>query len=124
MLFTLQHPLLLNCFSLVSEGDHEKVSKKEILLGRRKDKKDKKDKGYAALDGESSPEEDLDTKWVFLFVCKCKFVISSKFMMLCFHFVQEVRQSRRRNRKLLNSPQKVKKNGKSLERKLKWGKKI
>lgn len=62
MLFTLQHPLLLNCFSLVSEGDHEKVSKKEILLGRRKDKKDKKDKGYAALDGESSPEEDLDTK--------------------------------------------------------------
>lgn len=50
-----------NCF-LVSEGDHEKVSKKEILLGRRKDKKDKKDKGYAALDGESSQEEDLDAK--------------------------------------------------------------
>lgn len=46
----------------VSEGDHEKISKKEILLGRRKDKKDKKDKGYAALDGESSQEEDLDTK--------------------------------------------------------------
>lgn len=46
----------------VSEGDHEKVSKKEILLGRRKDKKDKKDKGYATLDGESSQEEDLDTK--------------------------------------------------------------
>lgn len=53
----------LTVFSfLVSEGDHEKVSKKEILLGRRKDKKDKKDKGYAALDGESSQEEDLDTK--------------------------------------------------------------
>lgn len=49
-------------YFLVSEGDHEKVSKKEILLGRRKDKKDKKDKGYAALDGESSQEEDLDTK--------------------------------------------------------------
>ncbi|XP_037035910.1 ralA-binding protein 1 isoform X2 [Bradysia coprophila] len=44
-----------------SEGDHEKISKKEILLGRRKEKKDKKDKGYAALDGESSQEEDLDT---------------------------------------------------------------
>lgn len=51
-----------NNYFLVSEGDHEKVSKKEILLGRRKDKKDKKDKGYAALDGESSQEEDLDTK--------------------------------------------------------------
>lgn len=46
----------------VSEGDHEKISKKETLLGRRKEKKDKKDKGYAALDGESSQEEDLDTK--------------------------------------------------------------
>lgn len=45
---------------IVSEGDHEKVSK--VLLGLRKDKKDKKDKGYAALDGESSQEEDLDTK--------------------------------------------------------------
>lgn len=46
----------------VSDGDHEKLSKKEILLGRRKDKKDKKDRGYATLDGESSPEEELDTK--------------------------------------------------------------
>lgn len=46
----------------VSEGDHEKISKKELLLGRRKDKKDKKDRGYAALDGESSPEDDVETK--------------------------------------------------------------
>lgn len=46
----------------VSEGEHEKISKKELLLGRRKDKKDKKDRGYATLDGESSPEEDLDMK--------------------------------------------------------------
>lgn len=52
-------------YIIVSEGDHEKISKKELLLGRRKDKKDKKDRGYAALDGESSPEEDLDTKYVF-----------------------------------------------------------
>ncbi|XP_031625858.1 ralA-binding protein 1 [Contarinia nasturtii] len=45
-----------------SEGDHEKVSKKELLLlGRRKEKKDKKDRGYATLDGESS-EEDFETK--------------------------------------------------------------
>ncbi|KAM3956472.1 ral interacting protein [Aphomia sociella] len=42
-------------------GDHEKPSKKD-LLGRRKDKKEKKDRGYAALEGESSPEEDTDTK--------------------------------------------------------------
>lgn len=46
----------------VSEGEHEKLSKKELLLGRRKEKKDKKDRGYATLDGESSPEEDHDTK--------------------------------------------------------------
>lgn len=48
----------------VSEGEHEKISKKELLLGRRKDKKDKKDRGYATLDGESSPDEDPDMKWV------------------------------------------------------------
>ncbi|XP_046971822.1 ralA-binding protein 1 isoform X2 [Vanessa cardui] len=42
-------------------GEHEKPSKKD-LLGRRKDKKEsKKDRGYAALGGESSPEEDTDT---------------------------------------------------------------
>uniref|UniRef100_A0A6P4F459 RalA-binding protein 1 n=1 Tax=Drosophila rhopaloa TaxID=1041015 RepID=A0A6P4F459_DRORH len=42
--------------------DHEH-SKKDLLIGRRKDKKDKgKDRGYAALGGESSPEEELDTK--------------------------------------------------------------
>ncbi|XP_063379894.1 ralA-binding protein 1 isoform X1 [Cydia fagiglandana] len=40
--------------------DHEKPSKKD-LLGRRKDKKEKKDRGYAALEGDSSPEEDTDT---------------------------------------------------------------
>lgn len=48
---------------IVSDADHEKVSKKELLLlGRRKEKKDKKDRGYATLDGESSPEEDGETK--------------------------------------------------------------
>lgn len=42
--------------------DHD-LSKKDLLIGRRKDKKDKgKDRGYAALEGESSPEEELDTK--------------------------------------------------------------
>lgn len=49
-----------------SDGDeHEKPSKKDLLMGRRKDKKDsKKDRGYAALAGESSPDEDADTKYV------------------------------------------------------------
>ncbi|XP_055374979.1 ralA-binding protein 1 [Condylostylus longicornis] len=46
-----------------SEGDHEKLSKKELLIGRRKDKKEKKDLRYATLQGsESSPEEELETK--------------------------------------------------------------
>ncbi|XP_034475634.1 ralA-binding protein 1 isoform X2 [Drosophila innubila] len=45
-----------------SEGDHDKHGKKDLLIGRRKDKKEKgKDRGYAALEGESSPEEELDT---------------------------------------------------------------
>nr|XP_036233141.1 ralA-binding protein 1 isoform X2 [Bactrocera oleae] len=44
-----------------SEGEHDKVSKKDLLIGRRKDKKEKgKDRGYAALEGESSPEEELE----------------------------------------------------------------
>lgn len=47
----------------VSDGvEHEKPSKKELLLGRRKEKKDKKDRGYATLDGESSAEEEPEVK--------------------------------------------------------------
>lgn len=59
-----QSSCFLHYLFAVSEGDHEKISKKELLLGRRKDKKDKKDRGYAALDGESSAEEDLETKYL------------------------------------------------------------
>ncbi|KAG7190129.1 hypothetical protein KM043_006262 [Ampulex compressa] len=44
------------------EGGHEKHSKKELLGGKRKDKKDRKDRGYATLEGESSPDEDQETK--------------------------------------------------------------
>ncbi|XP_043270189.1 ralA-binding protein 1 [Venturia canescens] len=44
------------------EGSHEKHSKKELLGGKRKDKKDRKDRGYATLEGESSPDEDQETK--------------------------------------------------------------
>lgn len=50
-----------NCSYVVSDAEHEKISKKELLLGRRKDKKDKKS-SYATLDGESSPEEDFEPK--------------------------------------------------------------
>ncbi|KAH6931184.1 hypothetical protein HPB50_022718 [Hyalomma asiaticum] len=38
-------------------SDDEKVSKKELLIGKLKDKKDKKDKGYVAFEGESSEGE-------------------------------------------------------------------
>lgn len=41
----------------VTYSDDEKVSKKELLIGKLKDKKDKKDKGYVAFEGESSEEE-------------------------------------------------------------------
>ncbi|XP_046489137.1 ralA-binding protein 1 isoform X1 [Neodiprion pinetum] len=45
-----------------SDDGHDRPSKKELLIGKRKDKKDKKDRGYATLEGESSPEEDIETK--------------------------------------------------------------
>ncbi|XP_063221745.1 ralA-binding protein 1 [Bacillus rossius redtenbacheri] len=46
-----------------SDDGHERLSKKDLLIGKRKDKKDsKKDRGYAALEGESSPEEDSEMK--------------------------------------------------------------
>ncbi|KAG1652752.1 RalA-binding protein 1 [Nymphon striatum] len=46
-----------------SDDDHEKLSKKELLIGKRKDKKDsKKDKGYVAFEGESSDENMDDSK--------------------------------------------------------------
>ncbi|XP_043247809.1 ralA-binding protein 1 [Colletes gigas] len=44
------------------EGGHEKHSKKELLGGKRKEKKERKDRGYATLEGESSPDEDQETK--------------------------------------------------------------
>lgn len=65
MTFCRDRPAVTDISSLVadSDGDHDKPSKKELLIGRRKDKKDsKKDRGYAALEGESSPEEETETK--------------------------------------------------------------
>jgi hypothetical protein len=53
--------------SIVSDDAHDRPSKKDLLIGKRKDKKDsKKDRGYAALEGESSPEEDPEMKLVLL----------------------------------------------------------
>lgn len=49
-------------FPVSDEGGHEKHSKKELLSGKRKEKKDRKDRGYATLEGESSPDEDQETK--------------------------------------------------------------
>lgn len=47
----------------VSDDGHDRPSRKELLIGKRKDKKDKKDRGYATLEGESSPDEDVETKY-------------------------------------------------------------
>lgn len=48
----------------LDSDDNDKVTKKDLLIGKRKDKKDKKDKerGYAALEGESSPDESYDAR--------------------------------------------------------------
>ena len=47
------------CFTVSDDGVHEKHSKKELLGGsKKKDKKDKKDRGYATLEGESSVDEE------------------------------------------------------------------
>lgn len=54
---------------IIADGDsgHERGGKKELLRSKKKDKKDKnKDKGYAALGEDSSPDEmdPSDGKWV------------------------------------------------------------
>lgn len=38
------------------ESFDSKMSKKDLLIGKRKEKKDR---GYAALEGESSPDEEV-----------------------------------------------------------------
>lgn len=59
---------MFEIFYLANETEHEKVSKKELLIGRRKEKKDKK--CYAAL-GDDDEEEPLageaSSRWVFSF---------------------------------------------------------
>lgn len=63
----------------VSDDAHERPSKKDLLIGKRKDKKDnKKDLRYATLEGESSPEEDSDLKYCIYFV-----FVSKLFGLIC-----------------------------------------
>jgi len=51
--------------STVSDDGHDRPSKKDLLFSKRKDKKDsKEDRGYAALQGESSSAEDSAMKLV------------------------------------------------------------
>ena len=55
-------PINLSTFS---DDGHDRPSKKDLLIGKHKDKKDsKKDRGYAALEGKSSPEESPEMKLV------------------------------------------------------------
>ncbi|CAN7939732.1 unnamed protein product [Ixodes hexagonus] len=49
-------------FVALTDSDEEKVSKKELLIGKLKDKKEKKDKGYVAFEGESSDGEMDESK--------------------------------------------------------------
>ncbi|KAK9509495.1 hypothetical protein O3M35_006802 [Rhynocoris fuscipes] len=61
-----------------SDESHDKISKKDLLIGKRKDKKEKKDRGYATLEGESSAEEDADIKSPSKFKKSKPFKFSSK----------------------------------------------
>lgn len=57
----------LNTYYLILDSDeNDKGMKKDMLIGKRKDKKDKKDKerGYAALEGESS-DENCKSRYFF-----------------------------------------------------------
>lgn len=52
----------------VSDENHDKSYKKELITGKKKDKRDsKKDRGYAALEGESSADENTDSKFVLFY---------------------------------------------------------
>lgn len=48
-------------FQILVSDDVDKATKKDALIAKKKDKKDKKDKdrGYAALEGESSAEDEV-----------------------------------------------------------------
>lgn len=48
---------MINIFWNLDSDDTDKVTKRDILIGKRKEKKDK-ERGYAALEGESSAEEN------------------------------------------------------------------
>lgn len=51
-------------FLNLDSDEADRLTKRDILIGKRKEKKDKKDKerGYAALEGESSAEESYESR--------------------------------------------------------------
>ncbi|KAK6635737.1 hypothetical protein RUM44_000991 [Polyplax serrata] len=59
-----------------SDENHDKIFRKDLIIGKKKEKKDsKRDRGYATLEGESSHEEDADIRSP----CKTKKTKSFKF---------------------------------------------
>lgn len=54
----------ISAFQISDSDEGDKITKRDILIGKRKEKKDKKDKekGYAALEGESSAEESYQSR--------------------------------------------------------------
>lgn len=54
MVYRFLNFMFLKILIIANEGEHEKVSKKDLLIGRRKEKKDKK--CYAALGDEDDDE--------------------------------------------------------------------
>ncbi|XP_032456820.1 ralA-binding protein 1 isoform X1 [Nasonia vitripennis] len=70
------------------DGVHDKHSKKELLGGsKKKDKKDKKDRGYATLEGESSADEE-----------ETKSPSKSKSKTKAFKFPSKSREKREKSR--------------------------
>ncbi|XP_011494956.1 PREDICTED: ralA-binding protein 1 [Ceratosolen solmsi marchali] len=92
------------------DGIHDKHSKKELLGGnKRKDKKDKKDRGYATLEGESSADDE-----------ETKSPSKSKSKSKTFKFPTKSREKREKSRekdiKEKDSDKEKKKKDKEIEK--------
>lgn len=58
--------------TFISDSDEERTSRKDLLGKKREKRESKKDKGYAALEGESSGDDD-ETRfslalYIYLFI--------------------------------------------------------
>lgn len=67
----------------VSDDSHDKHKRDSLL--RSKDKKDsKKDRGYAALEGESSPDEaDSEMKYIPKCLFPVVFIFANNYFLVC-----------------------------------------